>query len=660
MTQLPAKGIGVLGILLCALFSIAHAADPLPAATQLVAASGAAPPTQLSFSIASTEDLVVTLTDLQIPAPLVSAGIVVTQAGAIAASTQLAAPAASATASLPAANGNYTLYVFGVPNTGFSVGTFTACVAPKAAPSNCIQSASLSGNITVQSTASDPTVSTLSTNLSVTTAGSYTFTFADLQFPVALHTPPSLALFQGSVAISLGITTGSAITLNQGTYQLLAIAQADQTVRSGLYSITIAGPAGSTPLLDTAVPVGLTNAAMPFNNPSAQNVTLTVTDYGFPGPLASASALLTAGGTVVGTASAAGGAATVAAPAGTLNLWTYGSAGTTAGTYSADVAGSTDLYTTAQGVGPSGSAYAYAFVTPTPLAAGAYQATVADLQFPSPLTGLSFAVAQNGRILQQTTSAATINFNAVAGNAILLVGAQAPASGSVSGNGLFDVNLQATGASQLIYDKTQSVSSSGALFDAQTLTLGVSANFNATLTDLKFPTAFDNLALVISHGSQILGHIYGGGTFSFSGSPGSYQMTFIATPSAAQLFGLYATSVVFAAPTVTLSSNVSTASTGSAIQLSWSSTSATSCTASGGAWTGSKATNATSESVVLSATTTYTLTCTGTGGVASQSVTVTATPKTSSGGGGSIDAAWLLVGSGLLLTRMRRAKKGSG
>jgi len=39
---------------------------------------------------------------------------------------------------------------------------------------------------------------------------------------------------------------------------------------------------------------------------------------------------------------------TVQAPAGTLTLWTYGSAGSTAGTFSADVAGTTDLYTTAQ------------------------------------------------------------------------------------------------------------------------------------------------------------------------------------------------------------------------------------------------------------------------------------------------------------------------
>jgi hypothetical protein len=321
------------------------------------------------------------------------------------------------------------------------------------------------------------------------------------------------------------------------------------------------------------------------------------------------------------------------------------------------VSGAADLYTTAQGVQPAGSAYAYAFVSP-PLTAGSYQATAADLQFPSQLSGLSFAVAQNGAIVQQSATATSLNFNATAGNAILLVGAQTPSSGSASGNGLFDVNLQTTGASaQLVYDKTQSVSNTAALFDAQTLNLGTSASFDATLTDLQFPAAFSNLALVISRGSQILGKIYGGGVFSFPGSTGSYQLTFVATPAANQQVGLYGVSIVFSVPVVTLTSSVASAATDTPITLTWSSTNASSCTASGGNWTGSKAAGGGTEVIILSATTTYTLTCTGTGGVKAQSVTVTATPKASSsgGGGGALDASLLaLLGVVLVAGRIRR------
>ena len=449
MFQSPAKGFVAFVVCYCALLGVAHATDPLPAETRLVAAAGSPTTTQLSFNIPTAQDLVVTLTDLQIPAAMVSANVVIAQGAALAGTAQLAAPATSATVSLAAATGDYTMFVFGQPNSGFSVGTFTVCVAPKASPSNCIQSASLAGNITAQSTANDPTVATFSSSLQVTTAGSYTFNFQDLQFPVALNTAPNLALFQGGTPIGLGIAAGSAISLSPGTYTLLAIAQADQTVKSGLFGITIAGP-GSASLLDTTVPVGLTNGSPPFLNATAQSVTLLVSDYGFPGPLASASALLTAGGSALGRASAAGGAMSFPAPAGDLQLWTYGAVGATPGTFSADVSGTADLYTLAQGVQPAGPAYAYAFVSP-PLAAGSYQATADDLQFPSQLSGLSFAVAQNGAIVQQSTSAASINFSATAGNVIILAGAQTPSSGSASGNGLFDVNLQTTGASAQLY-----------------------------------------------------------------------------------------------------------------------------------------------------------------------------------------------------------------
>jgi hypothetical protein len=665
----------------CAFIGMANAQTAAPLtvpvqATQLVAASSAAAPIQETFTITTAEDLVVTLTDLEIPAELVSAGVVVTQDGAIVGSPgQLAAPATNASVSLPAASGVYTLYVFGVPNVNYSVGSFSVCVAPKTAPSNCIQSASLSGLLTAPDSTKDPTVSTLSTTLSVTTAGSYTFNFSDLTFPVALNTAPSIALFQGATLIQAGIASGTALTLSPGQYTLLSIAQADQTVKQGLYSIVIAGATGSVPLFSAAVPVGSLPAATSVSNPASQTVTLTVADYGFPGPLASASAVLTSGGTLLGSATAAGGAQSFSAPAGTLSLWTYGSMGATAGTFSADVAaGSTDLGTSAQGVGPSGTTYAYAYVEGV-ATAGAFEATATDLQFPSQLGGLAFAVAQNGLILQQSTTATTLDFNAAVGNVVLLVSAQAPTS-TTSPNGLFDVNVQSpSGAKSLVCtqaastststgsttasatslcDQTQSVSSTPALFNVQSLTVADDGSYDVTLTDLKFPTAFDSLALVVSRGSQVLGKVFGAGTFSFTGTPGTYQLTFVASASSDQLFGLYGVSVVDSPPTVTLTSSAASVVTGGSITLSFSSTNATSCTASGG-WTGSEPTSASTATEVVSATTTYTLTCTGAGGTAAQSVTVTATTAPSSShGGGGMDGAALAALSLLVWAQARR------
>ena len=77
------------------------------------------------------------------------------------------------------------------------------------------------------------------------------------------------------------------------------------------------------------------------------------------------------------------------------------------------------------------------------------------------------------------------------------------------------------------------------------------------------------------------------------------------------------------APTVTISPSSSSVPTGEEFTITWSSTNATSCTASG-SWTGSKST-AGSENITESTagSNTYTLTCTGAGGSTSESIIVT-------------------------------------
>ncbi len=80
------------------------------------------------------------------------------------------------------------------------------------------------------------------------------------------------------------------------------------------------------------------------------------------------------------------------------------------------------------------------------------------------------------------------------------------------------------------------------------------------------------------------------------------------------------------APTLTLTSSVASVTAGDSATLTWSSTNATACTASG-SWTGSKAVNGTQSTGVLSnvGTQTYTLSCTGTGGTVTKSVSVVVT-----------------------------------
>lgn len=73
-------------------------------------------------------------------------------------------------------------------------------------------------------------------------------------------------------------------------------------------------------------------------------------------------------------------------------------------------------------------------------------------------------------------------------------------------------------------------------------------------------------------------------------------------------------------PTVSIGASPTSVAAGKAVQLSWSSSRASSCVAKG-AWSGRKALSGT-QSVSPTATSTYTLTCTGSGRSASKSVTV--------------------------------------
>ncbi|MBV8147371.1 MAG: hypothetical protein JO184_20430 [Gammaproteobacteria bacterium] len=83
-------------------------------------------------------------------------------------------------------------------------------------------------------------------------------------------------------------------------------------------------------------------------------------------------------------------------------------------------------------------------------------------------------------------------------------------------------------------------------------------------------------------------------------------------------------------PSLFLSASPSSVSSGGTAQLTWSSTNASSCTASGG-WSGNEPAGGNASTGSLASTTTYTLSCTGPGGMASRSVTVSVNVVTLNG-----------------------------
>jgi hypothetical protein len=651
----------------------AQQANVLVDQVNLVGLPTVAQPSQFFFTAATAQALTVTLTDFQVPAAFTSLQVAVTVGNTLVGAASVNPSTHTATLPVPAAAGNYTLNVIGTPaivapSTQGS-GSFGVCVAPASNATSCIAADSFSGNIQTPSTTPTGT-STLNTAFTSTVAGNYTVTLTDDAFPAAL-TLVQAAIFQGATPIQTGILAGTittpvttSVTLPAAntSYQLLVAATANASVQAGLYGIQITDPNGNT-VFNSTQPVGTLPAATIVDNTSTQGLNLTLTDFAYPAALAGVGVAITEGSTSLAQLTAQGSQSNVMAPAGSVSIWQYGLAGAQPGVYSVNLSSTTagtSLFSAVKVVNPAGvtgQSYAFAVNLPT---AGTYMLVTNDFQFPLPLQSTSATVAQNSAVLLTQSSAGSASFTAAAGYVVVVVDAVPPQNG----NGIFGVTVETSGSTpQILLDQTQAV---GGVFSTNTVTVPTSGSYAVTLTDLAFPAAFDNLAVVLSSGSQVLGKIYGGGTFSVTATPGPYVLTFVATPNSASTnsqgspitpnYGLYSILMATSAPTVTFSASAASVPAGQTVQLTWSSTNATSCTAAGASgWSGSEMTSG-STAVIINANVSLTLTCTGAGGSASQSVMVATTAATSSGGGGAVDW-WMLAVLGVC-TGVRRTVVG--
>jgi hypothetical protein len=621
-------------------------ADVLVDQSNIVGSPTAAAPSQYSFTATATEALTLTLTDFQAPAAFSSLQIAVTQNDALVGMATVDS-SHTATMAIAAVAGNvYLLNVIGTPDATQGFGSFGACVTRNSDPTprSCVAAYSFSGNLETPATPSANGVSPLDTNFIATSTGTYQVMLTDNAFPIALSLL-SATIFNGATQVGGPYASGPAtpVTLTGGTtYTLLVAAQADMTVKAGLYGVHITDPSGAV-VFDRTLPVGKLGASTVVSNASAQSLTLSLADLAYPAALTSLGAAVTSGSLALGTLTAAGSLPNIMAPAGELEVWQYATAVTSPGVYNLSLASAAaGLLSTTQVVNPSSNASAgsFAFVVNLP-ASGVYHLSVSDFQFPSAFQApLSSTIAQNGAPLTVTNG----DFTAAAGVAVVVVNAQAPLNGS----GIFAVTVETSGSpAQFLLDQTQAV---GGVFDTQVINYGASGSYDVTLTDLGFPTPFQNLAVVLSQGSQILGKIYGGGTFPITATPGQYVLTFVATPGA-QTYGLYSVKIASSAPIVTFTASATSVSAGQPVTLTWSSQNATACMASGSsAWTGNQPTSG-MMSLAISGTEMLSLTCTGPGGSDAKSVSVTATPAPSSGGGGSLDLTLLLLLAAALIAR---------
>ena len=266
-----------------------------------------------------------------------------------------------------------------------------------------------------------------------------------------------------------------------------------------------------------------------------------------------------------------------------------------------------------------------------------------DTTPPSTPTGLTATAASSSQINLSWT-AATDNFG-VTGYNVYRGGMQVATLGAVTtyqNNGLtasttYSYTVRAFDAAGNVSASSSSASATTQAPAVDTTAPSTPAGLTAAAAsssqiNLSWTAATDNVGVtgynVYRGGLQIttLGAVT---TFQNTGLTASTNYSYTVQAfdaegnASGQSIAASATTVSPPVPTVSLAANPTSVASGASSTLTWSSTNAASCTASG-AWTGSRATAGSESSAPLTASTnTFTLSCSGAGGSQSATATVT-------------------------------------
>jgi hypothetical protein len=632
----------------------AFAQAPLLDEVRTVAAVSAGVPVEREVVISATGNYDVQLTDLGAPsAALASVRLAVSRGNSLV-GTPLTAPG---TLTFTASAGTtYVLRVTGSPGTGIGSGLFRLQLRSSGSATVIDDFVGILA-LPAGQPANGQFVNELP--LTVAASGNYEVVLNDLHWPQALPTlllalveegGPLLAALDSNVANPAQQT----VTLDAAKrYRLFAIAE-PAPGGGGVYDIDVRATGGGTSDLRRTTPVGEVILVDSITLAAGGHV-LSVADLDFPAVLAQRGALLVrAGQAVVQTSSV--GDSTFTAAAGPHDIYVTGTpgAGVDGGSLAVQIAplGAAPVLSVARAFARPGSgASAFSYLVPI-ASAGTYRVRLADYQFPSPFTTLRVAAAQGIALIGTPLSAAgTFDVTPATGRIHVLAFAQ------TATQGLFGVDVTPAALGPVAFETTEGV---GGTFYAGRISVTNSASYKVTASDLAFPAAFANLSTAVTRGADRIGLVFGGGSFNFAATPGNYFVNVIAQPNATEKAGTYAlsTTQLPPPPVVTLTANpTQVANQGGPVDLTWSSTNSTGCTASGG-WAGAKAVSGTERAASIMAATTFTLTCTGDGGTTPQSVSVSVAPANGGGGGGGGGGAFeiptLLVMLGFLALRTSR------
>lgn len=253
---------------------------------------------------------------------------------------------------------------------------------------------------------------------------------------------------------------------------------------------------------------------------------------------------------------------------------------------------------------------------------------VRDFAAPQAFDQVVAAVIRDGAIAAELQAAGVVSFVAQPGEYLLsVVGVfDSPALGTLG------VSVTDSEGTALL----EQSDSAGGMLMSDTLTLDSTRRVRVSGSDLAIPAGLDAFSVTLTRGANILGTLFGGGSFDVTLEQGDYSINVVANPSANQTFGVYQVSVadVPDAPVVTLAASATSVAAGGGVTLTWSSQNANSCAATG-AWNGDRPVSGSESIASVNANSEFRLECTGGGGVSSATVSVSVRAgSTVSGGGG--------------------------
>jgi hypothetical protein len=378
-----------------------------------------------TFTVATSGNYTVTLTDLRFPQSLQTLQLALLPQGGnallaslSAAGTQQVSPPVALTAST-----TYDVIAFGQSGAAVNAGLYAVVVRDSG--SNVVYSSTLAvGTLT----ALTPT-----TGVAIA-AGGYTLSFADLAFPVALAnlTQGVIVTLDDQVAASLTAAGTTTFAATGGQYQVFALATPASSPGAGSYDVDVRLTAGGAPpVLSVAQAVSAAGSATQgytFNTnvTTAGSYTLQLGDYQIPAALSSATLIAVQAGASVGTLTSPGNS-NLSLAAGNVSVLVFAksaAAGGLFGLFLSPQAGGSPIFETVQGTG--NTVFTSTRVTVT--TAGNYLATLTDLAFPAAFGTLYLVVTQGTSVTGWLAGGGELPFVAAPGDYFVTFAAQPSAA----------------------------------------------------------------------------------------------------------------------------------------------------------------------------------------------------------------------------------------